>query len=53
MLPCEASDDEKIYGQSWPEICAAMEEVGWKVNDKWLIPVHASMVRVMVLARTA
>lgn len=53
MLPCEASDDEKIYGQSWSEICAAMEEVGWKVNDKWLIPVHASMVRVMVLARTA
>ena len=52
MLPCEAGDDEMVHGQPWPQMSSALEEVGWKVNGKWLIPVHASMGRVMVLART-
>jgi putative methyltransferase (TIGR01177 family) len=52
MLPSEAGDAETVHGQPWSVVSSALQEVGWDVHDKWLIPVHGSMGRVMVLART-
>ena len=51
MLPCDADDDEIVYGQPWEDVSVKMLTAGWEICGKWTIPVHSSMARVLILAK--
>ena len=52
LLPCTPSDPNQVHGRTWDEVEVDFISTGWEVLGKWVLPVHASLGRLLVLAKT-
>nr|MBC8518293.1 hypothetical protein [Euryarchaeota archaeon] len=51
LLPCDPNDSNIVHGMAWQDIEEVFSASDWKVLGKWVLPVHASLGRLLVLAK--
>lgn len=52
LLPCDPRNPDIVQGRAWDEVVADFASTGWEVLGKWNLPVHASLERLLILAKT-